>query len=111
MKRKMTRRFFLPVPALAIHELRAQMASRDVKPTPRGKPSGLPFLCRFQDVGRAAGLKEPVIFGNPTSNTYIIESIGCGAAFFDYDNDGWMEIFLLSGRRLEGNPPDATNRL
>ena len=39
---------------------------------------------------------------------YILEAIGCGCAFFDYDNDGWMDIFLLSGTRLEGDPPGAT---
>src|SRR5262249_9484719 len=36
--------------------------------------------------------------------------VGCGAAFFDYDNDGWLDIFLLSGRRLD-DPAGATNRL
>ena len=35
----------------------------------------------------------------------------CGCAFFDYDNDGWMDIFLLSGTRLDGDPQGATNRL
>ena len=42
---------------------------------------------------------------------YILEANGCGCAFIDYDNDGWMDIFLLSGTRLEGDPPEATNRL
>ena len=37
--------------------------------------------------------------------------MGCGCAFFDYDNDGWMDIFLLSGTRLDGDPQGATNRL
>ena len=40
-----------------------------------------------------------------------LEANGCGCAFIDYDNDGWMDIFLLSGTRLEGDPPEATNRL
>jgi enediyne biosynthesis protein E4 len=31
--------------------------------------------------------------------------------FIDYDNDGWTDIFLLSGTRLEGDPPEATHRL
>src|SRR5438309_6352043 len=28
--------------------------------------------------------------------------------FRSYDNDGWMDIFLLSGTRLDGHPADAT---
>jgi hypothetical protein len=45
------------------------------------------------------------------SKKYILESTGCGCAFIDYDNDGWMDLFLLSGTRLEGAPAGATNRL
>jgi len=35
----------------------------------------------------------------------ILEADGCGCAFIDYDNDGWMDIFLLTGIRLDGPPP------
>ena len=45
------------------------------------------------------------------SKSYIIEVVGCGVAFLDYDNDGWLDLFVLSGTRLEGAPPGATNRL
>ena len=78
---------------------------------PRGKPSGRPFHANFTDVAAAAGLRAPVINGGVRTNTYILESVGCGVAFFDYDNDGWLDIFVLSGSRLDGPPPDATNRL
>jgi hypothetical protein len=83
---------------------------RNVKPTPRGKPSGLAFHARFTDVAREAGLTAPVICGENNAKTYILETVGCGVAFIDYDNDGWLDIFLLSGTRLEGSP-GATNRL
>ena len=53
----------------------------------------------------------PVIYGGVDAKKYIMEANGCGCAFIDYDNDGWMDIFLLSGTRLEGDPPEATNRL
>jgi hypothetical protein len=86
------------------------VSTRNVTPTPRGKPSGLPFHARFTDVANAAGLRAPVICGSEDHKTYILETVGCGAAFLDYDNDGWMDIFLLTGTRLEG-ALGATNRL
>ncbi|HEX3877008.1 MAG TPA: CRTAC1 family protein [Bryobacteraceae bacterium] len=87
------------------------MSRRSVVPTPRGKPSGLPFAARFTDVAAAAGLSAPVIYGGATRKLYLIETIGCGAAFIDYDNDGWIDIFVPSGSRLESPPAGATNRL
>ncbi len=66
---------------------------------------------RFVDVAHAAGLTEPTVCGELDSFTYIVESMATGCAFFDYDNDGWMDIFILSSRRLENTPSSATNRL
>jgi enediyne biosynthesis protein E4 len=87
------------------------VSSRAVKPMPRGKPSGLPFHARFTDVARQAGLTHPSIYGGIDSKRYIVEVVGCGVAFLDYDNDGWLDVLVLSGTRLEGAPADATNRL
>lgn len=87
------------------------VASRSVTPTPRGKPSGLPFHARFTDIAEQAGLRAPVIYGGVEEKHYILETVGCGAAFIDYDADGWLDIFVLSGTRLEGAPEGATNRL
>src|SRR5438067_7882282 len=86
-------------------------SSRGVKPQPRGKPSGRPFLARFTDIAAEAGLRDPVVYGAVDAKTYIVEVVGCGVAFIDYDNDGWMDLFILSGTRLEGPPLGATNRL
>jgi len=87
------------------------MASRGVKPTPRGKPSGLPFHARFTDVAAAAGLHAPIVYGGVERKDYIVETMGCGCAFLDYDNDGWLDIFVLCATRFERAPRDATNRL
>jgi len=87
------------------------VSSRGVKPQPRGKPSGLPFHSQLTDVAAQAGLTEPIVYGGIDSKDYIIEVVGCGVAFFDYDNDGWMDVLVLSGTRIEGAPPGATNRL
>ena len=50
-------------------------------------------------------------YGIPEKVTYIVEEMGGGCAFFDYDNDGWMDVFIVGGRRLEGIPAGASNRL
>ena len=94
----------------ALRALGQGVSTRNVTPTPRGKPSGLPFHARFTDIAYAAGLRNPVICGTDNRKTYILEAVGCGAAFFDYDNDGWLDIFVLNGDRLE-NSPSATSRL
>jgi hypothetical protein len=87
------------------------VATHVVKPVARPAPSGRPFYAHFVDVAPSAGLQAPVIYGGVESKKYILEATGCGCAFIDYDNDGWMDIFLLSGTRLTGDPPGATNRL
>ncbi len=87
------------------------ISSRSVRPQPRGKPSGRPFLAHFTDVAKEAGLTHPVIYGGADAKSYIIEVVGCGVAFLDYDNDGWLDLFVLNGTRLEGAPPGASNRL
>jgi enediyne biosynthesis protein E4 len=87
------------------------IATRGVTPTPRGKPSGIPFHARFSDVASAAGLTRPVIYGDAAKASYIVETTGCGVAFFDYDNDGWLDILILNGSRLEGAPEGTSNRL
>jgi len=35
-----------------------------------------------------------------TQQKYILETIGAGGAFFDYDNDGLLDIYLVNGARL-----------
>lgn len=87
------------------------MASRGVKAAPRPKRSGLPFHARLTDIAASAGLKEPSISGHATRADYVIEAMGCGAAFFDYDNDGWLDILVLSSSRFGDPPPGASNRL
>ena len=63
-----------------------------------------PLGVTFTDVGREAGLNAKTIFGGEHKNKYLLETTGCGVAFYDYDNDGWLDIFLVNGWRLEGFP-------
>lgn len=70
-----------------------------------------PFSATFTDIAAQAGLTQPVIYGGVDTKKYILETNGCGAAFFDYDHDGWLDIFLPGGSRLEGAPAGTSNRL
>jgi enediyne biosynthesis protein E4 len=71
-----------------------------VEPLKPGTPLGVSFL----NVGRESGLNVKTIFGGEHKNKYLLETTGCGVAFYDYDNDGWLDIFLVNGTRLEGFP-------
>jgi hypothetical protein len=59
---------------------------------------------RFVNVAKESGLNAKTIFGGEHKNKYLLETTGCGVAFYDYDNDGWLDIFLVNGSRLEGFP-------
>ena len=87
------------------------ISSRGIKPQPRGKPSGRPFNARFTDIAQAAGLTQPIVYGGVDTKSYIVEVVGAGVAFIDFDNDGWMDLLVLNGTRLQGETHGATNRL
>ncbi len=75
------------------------------------KPDAQRPFSNFVDVSEAAGLTKVMTYGAGTHATYLTEIMGGGCAFFDYDNDGWMDVFVLGGRLLESIPPGASNRL
>ncbi|MDX2154168.1 MAG: FG-GAP-like repeat-containing protein [Bryobacteraceae bacterium] len=87
------------------------ISSRGVKPTPRSKPSGLPFHAHFVDIAKEAGLTAPAIYGPVDHKDYIVEVTGAGVALFDYDNDGWLDALVLGGTRRVDAPKESTNRL
>ena len=86
-----------PRPAPAVNGARAERATE------------LPIT--FVDAAQSAGLTSPIIYGGVERKRYIIETNGCGVAFFDYDGDGWIDVLLLNGTRLEGFPRDQAPTL
>src|ERR1700746_3306770 len=114
---KFSRRKFVQIGVGSALLLRADrllaqgVSTHTAKPLPRPAASGRPFDAHFVDVAAAAGLRAPIIYGDLEIKKYIVESTGCGCAFIDYDNDGWMDLFVLSGTRLGGAPEGTTNRL
>jgi hypothetical protein len=72
-----------------------------------------PLPVSFVNVAREAGLKAKTIFGDERKNRYLVETTGCGVAFYDYDHDGWLDLFFVNGSRFQTTFPDGppTNRL
>ncbi len=81
--------------ALVVATLTLAASSRDAK---------APLLFSFTNIARQAGLTAMTIYGGRETNQYLLETTGCGVALIDYDNDGWLDIFLVNGTTLEGFP-------
>ncbi len=71
-------------------------------PGPKSPIEGTSLGVSFVDVVKESGLDVKTIYGAEGANTYLLETTGCGLAFYDYDNDGWVDLFLVNGWRLEG---------
>jgi len=71
------------------------------------KTAGETGSVQFVDVAKEAGLNIPNVWGSDTNKRYIIEAKGSGIAFFDYDNDGWLDIYLTNGSRLGEKWPEG----
>ncbi len=68
--------------------------------------SGVSFL-DFTERSRVQFKHE----ASPTSNKFLIETMGGGVALLDYDNDGRLDIFFVNGARIDGvMPPDKSDR-
>ena len=82
------------------HSALAMAKSGVVGPRPRLPASPVQYI----DVGQQAGLTIPNVWGG-VEHKRIIETKGSGIAFFDYDHDGWLDIYLTNGSRLDANWP------
>ncbi len=70
----------------------------------RQNPQSSKPLAYFIDKTKEAGLTMMNVFGGENTKKYIIETTGTGVAIFDYDNDGWPDVFIVNGTKLEGFP-------
>jgi len=83
-------------------------------PAPKPQPVVLPT---YEEVAAKSGINFTHSFGEKKLSS-IMEATGSGCAWFDYNNDGWLDLYVLSGRYMEGvtkfskpDGVDATNHL
>jgi hypothetical protein len=63
--------------------------------------AGATYTVQFRNVAASTGLTASFPNGGQKAKRFILETTGSGVAFFDYDNDGLPDIFIVSG---EGSP-------
>src|SRR5215472_6154690 len=98
---------------LAVPAQQQQIGSRPEynarpRPAPKSLPSpvvGTPLGFSFVDVAKQSGLNAKTIYGNEHRNRFLLETTGCGVAFYDFDHDDWLDIFLVNGTRLDAAFP------
>ncbi len=70
----------------------------------------------FKDVAQQAGI-TPIIIAGDKQKRYVLEVNGSGVCWFDYDNDGYVDLYLVNGstiKQLQGTarqPSDQHNHL
>ena len=75
--------------------------------------SAMAVDAQFQDASAGSGLGSELISGSE-EKPYILESMTGGVAFVDYDDDGWIDIYLVNGGTLDapgGGAPRPHDRL
>jgi hypothetical protein len=62
----------------------------------------------FEDITKSSGLSGwRHMMGTP-GKPYILETVGSGVALLDYDNDGWLDIYMVNGSTYEAMAGKAT---
>ena len=77
--------------------------------------AGIPtaYFPHYVDVAKAAGLRAKTVLAGHESKDFLLSTTGGGIALFDYDNDGWLDIFVVNGWGLKDFPKgeEPTNHL
>ena len=91
--------FRLPAPGLVICVALALVTAAPVPRAQGPRAAAAPAPLAFQDVAKAAGLAVQHVNG-ASPDKFLVETMGSGAVFFDYDADGWVDVFVVDGGSL-----------
>jgi len=75
------------------------------RPKPSAEPDGKWLIAdwpatRFREVAKESGIDCLNISGAP-DKPRLIDTLGCGMCWFDYDGDGWLDLFIPNGSTFE----------
>jgi hypothetical protein len=77
--------------------------------TAGGFVDGAPIV--FADITKQAGLDKFHHKSGTPEKTTIVETPGSGVALLDYDNDGWLDIYLVNGSTVAARSAGGRNIL
>ena len=71
------------------------------------------YFPHYVDVASQAGLTAKTVLAGHESKDFLLSTTGGGIALFDYDNDGWLDIFIVNSWGLRGfaKGEEPTNHL
>ena len=69
--------------------------------------NGAPSAIRFEDATAKSGIQFTHSFGAQKLGS-LLESTGSGCVWFDYNNDGFPDLYVASGKPLEGGYPSVS---
>ncbi len=100
-----------PTVALSRPVLNAPVPPRLADHSPRIAPRP-DSSCRFDDIAQRAGVRFQYDCG-ATSHLFIADTMGGGVALFDFDDDGWLDIYFVNGCALpfDRQSPPRPNKL
>ncbi len=74
-------------------------------PVLKAGPNTPKMTGRYVEAQEAANLHFQFL-NSPTPSKYLIETMGGGVALFDYDGDGWLDVFFVNGASLANPQPE-----
>ena len=69
------------------------------------------YFPNYVDVASQAGLTARTVVGGHETKDFLLSTTGGGIALFDYDNDGWLDIFVVNSFGINGFPAISNERL
>jgi hypothetical protein len=68
-----------------------------------------PRQVTFENIAAAAGVTFTHLNG-ASADKYLVETMGSGGLFFDFDNDGWIDLFIVDGGSIADSAVNARAR-